>query len=341
MSRTGTKVLITGGAGFIGSHVCQRLLEQGRRVAVMDDLSSGQKDNLDLNDASLAFHPLDIRDEQAFAISKGCDSVVHLAGIAPLPDCQARPGHAIAVNTAGTANILEAARRAGVRRFLMGSTSALYEQTEASVLGEDDPVNPDLTYALSKKYCEDLCRAYARNYGMDIVIVRFFNVYGPHQDALRKSPPFTSYLARELVQGRRPLLFNASDARRDYLHVNDLVTLLLRMIDAPEPMHAEIFNAASGNAYSVPELYRIMLKVSGQQSEPTYRDADAFWDRYPELFAGPFPLARSRIRKEVFKSAVADNRKAMRVFGWAPETDIVTGMKSVYEFALRHKDRLQ
>jgi UDP-glucose 4-epimerase len=153
------------------------------------------------------------------------------------------------VNVAGVGNVLEAARRACVRRVIFSSTSAVYEKTQSERFSESDEIRPDLIYACTKAAAEQLCDAFAVNYGMDIGICRFFNVYGPHQDVTRTSPPFTSYVARELVMNRSPKLFNNSDARRDYVHSDDVVELLTRMMLAEGSLGAErlipITNSAS------------------------------------------------------------------------------------------------
>ena len=342
VTKPSLKYLITGGAGFIGSHLAHRLALRGDSVTVIDDLSSGWRDNL-LREGRLVaqFVKADVRNAAIAPYFQGIDSVVHLAGIAALPECQANPAHAFEVNTAGTANVLEAARRAGVRRVVFASTSAVYEASSRTIHTERERVEPNLVYASSKLAAEGLCRAFAANYGMDVIIARFFNVYGAHQDALRKAPPFTSYLARELVQDRVPVLFNKTDVRRDYINVADLIDLLLRMLNARKKYRGDIFNAASGHAYSVPELCDVMRKVSGKDIVPRYEAPEGYWDAYGDLFGGPYPLARARVRAEVFKEAQASNTKARREFKWAPAIGIEDGLRAVYEYSLRNRHRLK
>ena len=165
-------------------------------------------------------------------------------------------------------------------------------------------------YACTKQSAEVLCRAYAANYGLDVVVCRFFNVFGPHQDVLRVSPPFTSYVARELTHDRSPVLFNdRRDVLRDYVHVADVVELLVRIMRDDAHHTADVFNVCSGDGHSVPELYDTFRMVSGKNIEPTYRDPAEFWDRYPALFAGAYPLSRDRVIEEVYKSAVGSNAR--------------------------------
>jgi nucleoside-diphosphate-sugar epimerase len=325
------KIIITGGAGFVGSQLGQRLAREGAEVVLLDNMSFGHLDNLIVDGATFGrLVCKDIRDPSTAQLYEGADCVVHLAGIAALPVCQSDPREAYDVNVGGTGAVLEAARRAGVRRVIFSSTSAVYENTEASALREDHSVRPDLVYACTKEAAEAVCRGYAKNYGMDVIVCRFFNVFGPHQDIHRTSPPFTSYVARELVHDRAPTLFNNTDARRDYVHVSDVIELLRLMMDAEGRYAAEVFNICSGAGYSVPELYETFRQVSGKSVAPVYDDPAKFWDKYPALFSGSYPLGRERIVKEVYKNAVGDPQKAQAAFGWTARTNMQEGLRSVY-----------
>ena len=332
-----SRILITGGAGFVGSQLGQRLVRDGHDVILLDNMSHGHLDNLFMDGRPFGrFVCRDIRDVAARGAYDGVDCVFHFAGIAALPVCQEDPREAYDVNVAGTAAVLEAARRAGVRRVVFSSTSAVYERTKSELLQEEAPIAPDLVYACTKHAAEALCRGYALNYGLDVVVCRFFNVFGPHQDIRRTSPPFTSYVARELAHDRTPVLYNnRTDVRRDYVHVADVVELLLRMLRDHRSHAGEPYNVCSGLGHSVPELYEIFRRVSGKDIEPTYKDPAEFWDRYPNLFAGPRPLSRERVTEEVYKSAVGSNAKAMAAFGWAPTLDVEAAVVSVYADALR------
>lgn len=325
------RVLITGGAGFVGSQLGQHLHSRGDEVVLLDDMSYGHLDNLLFDGRPFGrFICEDVRTADLAAHFVGIDVVVHLAGIAPLPVCQENPAEAYSVNTAAVAGVLEAARRANVARVIFSSTSAVYENSKSPLFTEAEPVFPDLTYASTKAAAELVCENYARLYGMDIVICRFFNVYGPHQDVLRTSPPFTSYVARELVLNRTPRLFNRSDAQRDYVYVDDVVDLLVRMMEAGGRFVAERFNVASGTGHSVPELYAIFRDVSGRDIAPDYADPELYWNAYPRLFDGSYPLSRERIVNEVVKQAIGDPAKTLECFGWAARTDIRDGIAAVY-----------
>ena len=330
------KIMITGGAGFVGSQLGKHLHRLGHEVVLLDNMRFGHLDNLLLDGAPFGrFLCRDIRDPELPAWLDGVEILFHLAGIAPLPVCQEAPAEAYSVNTGAVAGLLEAARRAGVRRTIFSSTSAVYENTKTARFAESDPIAPNLIYACTKAAAEAVCDAFAANYGMDIAICRFFNVYGPHQDVTRTSPPFTSYVARELALGRAPNLFNNSDARRDYVHSDDVVDLLTRMMDAEGRFAADRFNVCSGAGHSVPELYGLFRAASGKCIEPVWNDPRSFWDAYPVLFGSPTPLSRERISEEVFKNAIGDPAKTEARFGWKARTDVAAGIASVYADAER------
>ncbi len=330
------KILITGGAGFVGSQLGKHLHGAGHEVVLLDNMTFGHLDNLLLDGAPFGrFLCKDILDPDLQKYFEGVDTVFHLAGIAALPVCQENPRAAYDVNVSGVANVLEASRRASVRRVVFSSTSAVYEKTKAERFSEDDEIRPDLVYASTKAAAERLCDAFSINYNMDIAICRFFNVYGPHQDVTRTSPPFTSYVARELVMGRSPNLFNNSDARRDYVHSDDVVDLLSRVLHDEGRFAADRFNVCSGQGHSVPELYALFLEASGKQIEPTYNDPRSYWDQYPALFEQGMPLSRERITEEVFKNAIGNPVKSSQRFGWKARRNIREGIASVYEDAKR------
>lgn len=332
-----SKIMITGGAGFIGSQLGYELSRQGRHVVLLDNMSTGNLDNLVVEGQTFGeFVAADVREANLVRHFDDVDTVFHFAGIAALPSCQANPYDAYDVNTSGTASVLEAARRAGIRKFVFSSTSAVYENTDTACHAEHDLLSPNLVYAMTKYAAEQVCRAYAVNYGMDVIICRFFNVYGPHQDFKRKTPPFTSYLARELVAGRQPILYNRSDAKRDYVHSTDVVRLLIKILKSQTRFDAETFNVASGEAYSVPEICSLMCEISGKSIDPIYRSPEMFWDDYEVLFQGAYPLSRDRIRKEVYKEACGDNTKTRKYLDWEPTIGIRQGMESVYHYALEH-----
>lgn len=320
------KVLITGGAGFIGSQLGYRLSHEGYDVVLVDDMSFGRLDNLVIGGKTFGTLVVkDVRSPELFPLMKDVDCVFHFAGVVPITVCQEEPGYAMSVNVGGTANVLEAARRAGVRRVVFASTNAVYENTKNFPLREDDMVSPDLIYPASKVQGEKLFQTYAKVYGMETVIVRFFNIYGPHQDFERPFPYLTGYLARELLLGRAPVLHSDGTQERDYVYIDDVNDLLLECMASAKAI-GETFNACSGATISVRKIYEIMSRAAGASVEPIYHDAGAFWDKYPALFEGKYPLPKELVAKEVTKYTLGTNEKAKNILAWEPKVSAEEGM---------------
>ncbi len=314
-------------------------------MILLDSMTFGHLDNLIISGHTFGRLVVeDIRTPLAkiSALMEDVHTVFHFAAVAALPTCQSNPSLAYDVNVSGTANILEAARRAKVKRIIFASTSAIYEATvmdpSRDAFREDDPVAPNLIYSMTKDAAEKVCQAYSTNYGMDIIIVRFFNIYGPHQDFKRLSPPFTSYLATELAHNRTPTLFNSSTtALRDYVYSADLISLLTAMLQKTGKKYdAEVFNACSGEGHSAPKIFEIMNEHTGKVIEPRYGEPEKFWSQYPELVQEPYPLNPRRIAKEVYKMSLGDPLKTQREFGWRAKTGMREGLGEVWKYTLEN-----
>lgn len=333
------KIVVTGAAGFIGSHLSRRLVAQGHDVHLIDDLSHGHLGNITHEGRVLGtFHQLDVRDVRVAEVFSDADAVFHLAAVSSLPMNQSNPRQAIDVNVSGTAHVLEMSRRRGVRRVIFASTSAIYENNTTFPCREDDPVSPTLIYSLSKQQAELLCRAMCRTYGMDVVVTRYFNVYGPQQDLRRKSPAFVGYVIRELLNGRSPVLHSNGTQRRDYVHVDDVIAMNLMLMDSPCAA-GQTYNIASGHAWSVLEMYAMIAKAVGTNISPQFRPATRFWDAYPELFEPPYPIADSQLIEEVDKFTLGSNTKAQTDLGWIPRISIEEGLgRTVTEMRLHLHD---
>jgi UDP-glucose 4-epimerase len=329
------KIVITGGAGFIGSQLGYRLHKDGNEVVLVDDMSFGYQDNLTIDGSTFGtFIKSDIRTKEIFGILKNADTVFHFAGISALPVCQENPFYAIDVNVAGTANVLEAARINNVRRVIFASTSAIYENNISYPTRESDPVSPHLIYSTSKLQAELMCKAFSKTYGMEIVIIRFFNVYGPHQDFKRVSPPLTSYVIKCFLKNEQPVLHSTGTQKRDYVYVDDLNRLnMLCMLNDRAP--GNIFNAASGESYSVLEIYAALARAFGNTTQPAFRSASVFWDKYPKLFEGTRPFPVSLIEKEVNKYSLGDTSLTYETIGWKAEVTLEEGMAKTAAYAMK------
>ena len=327
------KIMITGGAGFIGSQLGYSLSKQGHDVFLLDNMSYGYKDNLLVDGKNFGnFIHEDIRSANLHKHLKGMDYVFHFAGIAPLPNCQENPYEAIDVNVAGTANVLEGCRRQGVKRVIFASTSAVYENNENFPCKEDSIVLPDLIYATSKLQSEILCNSFFKSYQMEVVILRFFNVYGPHQDFQRKQPPLIGYIIKSLLNKQRPILHSNGEQRRDYVYIDDVINLCNVVIDNPEAP-GNIFNVSSGNTISVKEIYQNIAANFQTHLLPVFRESSKFWDKYPMLFDGPYPLKEKRIEKEVNKFSLGCTLKSKNMLNWHAKTSLEDGFKKVTQYA--------
>jgi len=196
--------LITGWAGFIWSELWKFLLQQWHNVKILDNLEYWYRDNFEDNETlKNNFILADVRDKDFWKHLDWIDVVFHFAGISSLPECESHPDKAFDVNTTWTVNLLNAIRHSNVKKIIFASTSAVYENNpNTAIHKEDDLVRPNLIYATTKYCAEQVCKSYAQNYWMNIIIARFFNVFWPHQDFKRKYPPFTSFLMKRIL---RPL----------------------------------------------------------------------------------------------------------------------------------------
>jgi UDP-glucose 4-epimerase len=327
------KILITGGAGFIGSQLGYKLYNDGHEVILLDNMSFGHKDNLIINGKKFGTFILDdIRNKSLFNHCKGVDYVYHLAGIAPLPNCQENPYNAVDINVAGTANVLEASRVNGVKRVIFASTSAIYENNKQTPFLESDKTSPDLIYATTKMQCEALCNSFTQTYGIETVILRFFNVYGPHQDFQRKQPPLTGYLIKEFILGNTPILHSDGYQKRDYVYIDDLLELC-EIVMTHKDASGETFNVSSGKAISVREIVDIISSNFKNAKKPIYREAHKFWDKYPKLFGGKYPLKKQRLEAEVKKFSLGSTNKSKQILNWEAKTNFEEGFKVSVEYA--------
>ncbi|MDP2641555.1 MAG: SDR family NAD(P)-dependent oxidoreductase [Candidatus Yanofskybacteria bacterium] len=319
------KILITGAAGGIGSTLGYELYKKGHTMFLVDNFRNGYKENLRINGEKYGvFFEVDISDFDSFyTVVKDTspDVIVHLAAITALPDCEVNKTECIEINVGGTQKVLEAARLHGIKRVVFSSTSAVYENTTQYPFREEYEINPTLTYSLSKKLAEDICRAYENNYEMQIPIVRFFNVFGPRQDIYRSSPPLINYLVREFTQGNVPVLHSDGTQQRDYVHIDDVVRMLEIILEENFVARTTL-NVCSGELLSVNDIVAYVRDALGTKIEPRYRHASKLWDTYPSLFEGPFPLNRALVEKETKKFSLGSNEKARQLIGWHPQANL-------------------
>lgn len=327
------KTLITGAAGFIGSQLAYRLWKQGEELILIDNFSYGKMDNLDFPDHSFAedvIH-MDIRDKDGIKdILKGgnVDYIYNIAGIAPLPDCQLDPVEAVDVNVNGLVNLLENGRRFGVKKLIQASTNAMYENETEFPTREDSFRQPTLIYPNTKYCAERFAESFCKTYDMNVTCIRFSNVYGPHIDCLRKQPPFVAYMIRELYYDRVPIFHSTGEQRRDYIYVDDLVDLAIAVRAGSG---FDCVNCSSNHNYSVNEMYKIAQEIMGKDITPEYASDSHYWEQYPELFEGQFPIKEEILNHEINKYSLCDNTHAKEVYGWSPKVSMEDGLKAVIE----------
>ncbi len=329
------KILITGGAGFIGSQLGLYLANKKHNVTLLDNLSSGYIYNFAKNKQLLNnFICMDIRDPSLEKVMQGVDVIFHIAGFVSLPGCNDDPSQAYSINVAGTANVLEAARKNNVKKIIFASTAALYENEELLPFSESVSPAPTLIYAQSKKAAEDLCKSYIDMYGMDITILRFFNVYGPHMD-YRPPSYLISYLIGCLLKKESPILHSNGKQARDFVYVTDVARLCEITILHPKSKN-EIFNVGSGTQITVQEIFDLIAHFLGESGvKPVYRDPKLIWEKFPNQFKGKYPMDPKFLRKEVNKITLADISKAKKILNWKSKVSFKQGLLKTINYTKR------
>ncbi len=262
--------LVTGGAGFIGSHLVRRLLELGERVRVLDDFSTGRRSNLAGLEQNCELIEGDIRDR---GLVQGCmhgvEVVFHLAARASVPRSVEQPLAAHEVNVTGTLNLLLAAREAGVRRFVYSSSSAAYGDTPTLPKSEEMAPQPQSPYAVSKLAGEYYCTCFARVYGLSTISLRYFNVFGPRQDP--DSPyaaAIPAFLAR-MLRGQPPIIYGDGEQSRDFCYIDNVVEANLRAAGAAGG-GGEVVNIACGERITLNAIVALINRRLGTDLSPLY-----------------------------------------------------------------------
>jgi len=302
--------LVTGGAGFIGSHLVRALVARGHAVRVVDNLSTGSRDNLE--GLSVELIPADIANPTTLrGAARGADVIYHLAAMISVPASLDNPVGCYQTNVLGSLHLLEAARREGVRRVVLASSCAVYGDRQEPV-DEDAEPRPQSPYAASKLAMEDLARLYHRTLGLATVCLRFFNVYGPRQDP---ASPYAAVIPRfieAMHRGHAATIFGDGEQSRDFVFVEDVVQALLLAAEAPAAPGGT-FNIGRGQATTILEL------------ETTLR----------QLFPGAPPTIRAPERPGDIRLSQADIRRATETLGYRPVHDLHHGLQATVEWMRR------
>jgi nucleoside-diphosphate-sugar epimerase len=299
--------LVTGGAGFIGSHLCEELLRRGHQVRVSDDLSTGKRGNLQ---RGVEFVEGDLADlATARRVVEGCHYVLHQAAIPSVPRSVKDPLTSHRANVDATVNMLIAARDAGVKRLVFAGSSSAYGDTPTLPKREDMPNGPLSPYALQKVIGEQYLQMFTKLYGLETVTIRYFNVFGPRQDPSSPYSGVISVFATALLDGRSPKIYGDGEQTRDFTYVANVVDGVLRACEAPG-VSGEIINVATGGRISVNQLFRTMRELIGGSVEPTYSDP----------------------RPGDVRDSQADIGKARRLLGYEPTVSFEEGLRRTVEW---------
>ncbi len=303
--------LVTGGAGFIGSNLVRHLAEDGCRVRVFDNLSSGHVDNLSGLESSIDFIRGDLRDAAAVREAmRGIRQVFHLGALASVQASVDDPATTHEVNVTGTLNLLLAARDAGVKRVVFSSSASVYGDSPVMPKREDMLPEPLTGYALSKLAGEHYGRIFHGLYGLPVFSLRYFNVFGPRQDPASHYAAVIPLFMRAYARGRQPTIYGDGGQTRDFTFVEDIVSANLACLTAPETAAGGVYNVAYGDRVSVNDLAREIAALSGMPFEPVY--------------APPRP---GDIRE-----SQADPSQARQVLGWTPRHTFADGLAATWDW---------
>jgi len=301
--------LVTGGAGFIGSHLAEELLRRGQRVRVVDSLITGKRRNLEPL-GGVEFVEGDLADPSIAAdAAKGMDYVLHQAAIPSVPRSVKDPVASNRANIDASLNVLVAARDAGVKRVVYAGSSSAYGDTPTLPKREDMPTNPLSPYALQKLVAEQYCRMFTRLYGLETVTIRYFNVFGPRQDPGSPYSGVISLFSTALLERRQPVIYGDGEQTRDFTYIANVVDGVLRACEAAGAS-GEVINVATGGRISLNQLLQTMNRIVGTSIEATYKEP----------------------REGDVRDSQADISKARRLLGYTPLVDLEAGLRRTLDW---------
>jgi UDP-glucose 4-epimerase len=267
---TQSRVLVTGGAGFIGSHLVESLVADGFAVRVLDNLSTGRRSNLKPVANRLTLIEGDVRDRETVdAAAQACDLIFHLAAVVSVPQTVDDPVATAAVNSTGTLHVLEAAHRKAVSRVVLASSCAVYGDNPELPLGEEERPRPLSPYALQKLTGEQYARLYYELYGLPTVCLRYFNVYGPRQDPTSPYSGVISIFMQKAVSGEAPVIYGDGGQSRDFVFVADVVRAN-RLAAAAASAAGRVYNVGTGCSLTINQLWDKIAVMGKVALAPSY-----------------------------------------------------------------------
>jgi nucleoside-diphosphate-sugar epimerase len=266
------RVLVTGGGGFIGSHLADRLLRDGHEVRVLDNFATGRRENLSGFAGDLDLIEGDITSyERVHTAVRDREAVLHQAALPSVPRSVQDPLTSNLTNVVGTLNVLLAARDSGVRRVVYASSSSVYGASPELPKRESMPATPVSPYAVAKLAGEGYCRSFHEVYGLETVSLRYFNVFGPRQDPLSQYAAVIPNFIGAALNGSAPTVFGDGEQSRDFTYVDNVVEANLLALDATDVV-GEAFNVAGGERISLNSLLSALSRISSRELDAAYRD---------------------------------------------------------------------
>ncbi len=304
------KALVTGGAGFIGSHIAARLIAEGHEVRVLDNFSTGARSNLAAFDGSVDVIEGDMQSyERAHTAVQGCEVIFHQAALPSVPRSIQDPLTSNAANVIGTLNLLLASRDSGVRRVVFASSSSIYGADRTLPKQEERAPMPISPYAVAKLASEGYCRSFSQVYGLETVALRYFNVFGPRQDPLSQYAAVIPRFITALLDEERPVVFGDGEQSRDFTYIDNVVDANLRAASA-EGVSGQTFNIACGERISLNRLLDEIRGIVGSELEASYLEP----------------------RQGDVKHSLADITRAREQIGYEPMVDFNEGLLRTIEF---------
>ncbi len=305
------RCLVTGGCGFIGSHLCEALCAAGHKVVIFDDLSTGCRENIAAIKNSVELVVGDIRDFESVAeVASGVDCIFHMAALVSVVESVINPGKVHDINLTGTVNVLRAAQKAGAGRIIFASSCAVYGETTISPQVETLNPSPESPYAVSKSASEQYMRVFARVSGIKAISLRYFNVYGPRQDPSSVYSGVISRFVMRMGQQKPPTVYGDGGQTRDFVHVDDVVAANLAAMESKKAGAGEIINIGTGRATSILELIEILAKALNCKVQPEFAPA----------------------RPGEVRHSLADNSLAKELLNFTPKLDIASGIARMLEY---------
>lgn len=313
------KYLVTGGAGFIGSHIVGALLKQGADVRVLDNFSTGKRENIDALITQFGGDQLEVMDgdvRDASRVSEavsGIDIIFHEAAFVSVPQSMDEPQECLDINITGTSILFNAARKAGVRRAVVASSAAVYGESDALPLVEETPLQPMSPYAVSKRVDEMYAELFTNSFGLEVAALRYFNVYGPRQRPDSVYAAAVPIFARRLLDGKPITVYGDGGQTRDLINVHDIVRANLTASEHPNAA-GQVFNICTGVETRLLDLLDVLYALFPDAPKPEFADPRA---------------------GDIYRS-VGSPQKALDVMGYKAQVSLEEGLKEAVEWMQMH-----